>query len=523
MRPILCLVLSVLVAVAGEEAAPPRGTLTSGTVTLLSRQKYNDYEKATFSFEHGIRDDPGLRRTRNDWELEYGNGGDTFSVLMVTDDRSVIVDLGATGLADIAALPAFPAHKPNVTTRADAIEGHAYAVRTRDTESDHVSVFRVVKLVPLDQCTIEWVHWKPAEAAGPELNLTAAARAGLSKALDAAAKVQEGQPLRDPKDILLRVCTESQGGNPSRVALDGTTYRLPEEMSPVERGEEDPALGPRQNGQQPAWSWHGGYVPRGRVLVVESVDLFAMAPGDGNGHGAAILELPSGAIFTLRDEEGPFQIWFEGLELVRPGEERRVLVEVANSSAIEARIRGRLVTDEEAARLERRPFCAAAAPERIPRAGGNVLNVRPYLLEQPWLVLQVRAGAGGGNPNRVTMLGRGSIYLKKMSIGPIDLTPPIGMREDAVGYTTGGRIPAGKILVLKKATWRAIAAGDSNGHGEALLQLGSEEIFRIRDTAEEQQGTWTGEIEIRPGREASVHLEVANSSLAEVILEGAWK
>lgn len=523
MRPILFLALFCLVALAGEGAAPPRGTLTSGTVTLLSRAKYNDYEKATFSFEHGIRDDPGLQRTRNDWELEYGNGGDSLGVLMVTDDRSVIVDLGATGLGDIAALPAFPAFQPHVTTRADAIEGHAYAVRTRDTESDHVSVFRVVKLVPADQCTIEWVHWKPAEAAAPELELAPAARARLSTLLDAAANVQEGQPLRDPKDILLRVCTGAQGGNPSRVSLDGLIYRLPEEMSPVERGEEDPPLGPRERGQEPVWSWRGGYVPKGRVLVVESVDLFAMAPGDSNGHGEAIVEFPSGAIFRLRDEEGPFQVWFEGLELVRPGEERRVLVEVANSSAIEARIRGRLVTDDEAARLERKPFLPAVAPKGIPRAGGNVLNARPYVLEQPWLVLQVRAGAGGGNPNRVTMLGRGSPYLKKMSIGPIDLTPPVGMREDAVGYTTGGRIPQGKILVLKRATWRAIAAGDSNGHGDALLQLGSEEIFRIHETAEEQQGTWTGEIEIRPGEEASVYLEVENSSLAEVILEGAWK
>ena len=48
-------------------------------------------------------------------------------------------------------------------------------------------------------------------------------------------------------------------------------------------------------------------------------------------------------------------------------------------------------------------------------------------------------------------------------------------------------------------------------------------LVRIRDTAEEQQGTWTGEIEIRPGQEASTFLEVANSSLAEAWLEGEWK
>ncbi|MFI5402300.1 MAG: hypothetical protein ACHQ1G_05135 [Planctomycetota bacterium] len=515
MRPILCLVLSALVVVAGEEAAPPRGTLTSGTVTLLSRQKYNDYEKATFSFEHGIRDDPGLRRTHNDWELEYGNGGDTLNVLMVTDDRSVIVDLGEKALADITALPAFPAYKEGVTTRVAAIEGHAYAVRTRDTESDHVSAFRVVKLLAGDQCTIEWVHWKPREAAGPELDLAPDIRARLERVLDQAPPPEGAVFLRDPLDIVLRVCTGPQRGTPSRVALDGLAYRVRDAM-----GDESDVPGPREDAEDPTWFWRGGLIPKGRVLVLESIDVFALASGED--HGEAIVELPSGAVFATR-EEGPFQIWFEGLELVRPGEERRLVVQAAHSSAVEARIRGRLVAADEAARLERRPMTPAAAPAGIARAGGKVDGARSYLLEQPWLVLQVRAGAGGGNPNRVTMLGRGSIYLKKLSKGPIDLETPVGMDEDAVGYTTAGRIPRDKVFVVKKATWRARAKGDSNGHGEARLQIGTEEIFKFRDTADLQEGTWTGEIEIRPGEEATVYLEVANSSLAEVILEGAWK
>ena len=516
MRLPVAFVLSGLLAFAGEDPAP-HGKLTSGTVTLLSRAKYNDYEKATFSFEHGIRDDPGLHRTRNDWELEFGNGGDSFNVLMVNDDRSVIVDLGAKGLDDITELPAFPAWKANVTTRAGAVEGHAYAVHTRDGDSDSFSLFRVAKLVPGDQCTIEWLHWEHVETAGA-LDLAPATRARLSALLDAAAQVQEGQPLRDPVDILLRVRTGSQGGNPSRVALDGSTYRLPEAME-----EADAVPKPRVGENEPSWFFRGGYVPKGRVLVVESVDLFAMAPGDNNGHGEAIFTLPSGSILEIRDEEGPFQVWFDGLELVRPGEEGRLVAEVANSSALEVRVRGRLVTDEEAARLERRPFLPTVAPEGISRAGGKVDAARRYLLEQPWLVLQVRAGAGGGNPNRVTMLGRGSNYLDGMSNGPIDLASPIDMKEKSVGYTNGGRVPRGRVFLVKKVTWRARAAGDSNGHGEALLQIGSQEIFRIRETADEQQGTWTGEIEIRPGEETSTFLEVANSSLAEAWVEGVWK
>jgi len=518
----LCLVLSLsaLAALAGEEAAP-RGKLTSGTVTLFSRAKYNDYEKATFSFEKGIRDDPGGDRARNDWELLYGNGGDSLSVLMVVDDRSVIVDLGSKGFDEIATLPAFPACKQGVTTQAGAVEGHAYAVRTRDRDSDHASLFRVTKLVPGDQCTIEWVDWEPAKDT-PELDLAAATRARLAAALDKAAQVEEGEPLPDRVDALLRLSTGAQGGNRSLVTLDGSTCRLPDGMEEEGEGGES-GLRPRESGEQPTWRWRGGRVPKGRVLAVESIDLCAMAPGDGNGNGEAILRLPSGVVFRIRNEEGPFQVWFEGLELVRPGEESRLVAEVANSSALEVRIRGRLVTAEEAARLERKPMFPAVAPEGIPRAGGKVPGARPYLLEQPWLVLQVRSGAGGGNPNRVTMLGRGSPYLDAVSSGPVDLTKPIDMHEKSVGYTNGGRIPADKTFLVKKVTWHASAAGDSNGHGEALLMIGSQEIFRIRDSADEQKGTWTGEIEVRPGEEASLYLEVANSSLAEAWLEGEWK
>lgn len=62
------------------------------TVTLLARSKHEDYEAATFSFQHGLRDDPDLAITRNDWDVQFGNGRDEFTVQMVTDDRSQIAD-----------------------------------------------------------------------------------------------------------------------------------------------------------------------------------------------------------------------------------------------------------------------------------------------------------------------------------------------------------------------------------------------------------------------------------------------
>ena len=61
---------------AREEGTMPDPDKTQAV--LWSRQRYKDYEKATFNFVFGIRDDPGLAQTRNDWCLQYGNGGDTF-------------------------------------------------------------------------------------------------------------------------------------------------------------------------------------------------------------------------------------------------------------------------------------------------------------------------------------------------------------------------------------------------------------------------------------------------------------
>jgi hypothetical protein len=49
-------------------------------VTLYSRRMYDDYMKATFSFKYGIRDDPGYKLTRNQWDLLFDNGDGGFSV-----------------------------------------------------------------------------------------------------------------------------------------------------------------------------------------------------------------------------------------------------------------------------------------------------------------------------------------------------------------------------------------------------------------------------------------------------------
>lgn len=127
-------------------------------IVLLSRTKHNDYERATFSFEHGLRDDPdGV--TLNDWDLQFGNGGDFFTVTMVNDDCSRIIDLGelAWSAIDLAKLPELPAHpEPAREPPVPAEIGHVYMVHTKDRDTDLQALFRVESLVPGDRCTITW-------------------------------------------------------------------------------------------------------------------------------------------------------------------------------------------------------------------------------------------------------------------------------------------------------------------------------------------------------------------------------
>src|ERR1700741_2421818 len=150
------------------------------TVTLFSRTKHPElpgYGKSAFSFKHGVRSDVGLKVTRNNYELLYGNfnmngDSDNFSVTMVTDDSSRMKDLGVLKWDQVskvqlpalsAALPSQPIRLPSKTETFEESSngrvvrvalGHVYLVRSKDTESDFYTLFRVEKLLPNDQVTI---------------------------------------------------------------------------------------------------------------------------------------------------------------------------------------------------------------------------------------------------------------------------------------------------------------------------------------------------------------------------------
>ena len=131
-------------------------------VTLPARRITNgqdNYVESAFSFEFGMNGVGALSLTRNDWDILFGNSPDldTFTVTMVTDDRSRIQDLGALNWGDAFQVPVVPAYAvPTRDPDVNAIVGHLYVVHTKDTETDLYALFRVDALVPRTSVTISW-------------------------------------------------------------------------------------------------------------------------------------------------------------------------------------------------------------------------------------------------------------------------------------------------------------------------------------------------------------------------------
>ena len=134
-------------------------------VELLSRSKYHDYERANYSFYYMTQDS---NITYNNYEIQFGNGGNTFHVNMVTDDVSFIIDLGKDKSCDeiassgegTGALSA-----ANVDIRdyigqnsVEAVEGHCYLSINNDSDTSIITLFRVKKLIKNDRATLDQIH-----------------------------------------------------------------------------------------------------------------------------------------------------------------------------------------------------------------------------------------------------------------------------------------------------------------------------------------------------------------------------
>ncbi len=145
---------------------------------LHARSAFKDYEKATYSFEKRLRDDPE-KITRNDWDLQFS--GDLFRVRMVTDDTSTISDLGLATWDEIAARAVLA---ERTHSEVPARGSHVYLIRTRDTESAHTTLIRVTAFQPGRFAAIEWLTARRGEiTASPEFSDPGGVRGALERIL----------------------------------------------------------------------------------------------------------------------------------------------------------------------------------------------------------------------------------------------------------------------------------------------------------------------------------------------------
>lgn len=219
----------------------------------------------------------------------------------------------------------------------------------------------------------------------------------------------------------------------------------------------------------------------------------------------------------------PVQGSWSGLLVVLPGQEERTYLEASFFTNAEAILSGEFVPRETVRSEWLRPKRAAAAAPPPSVKEEKKEDPPPSELTRPRVVLQARAGAGGGNPNRIDLLGKKNAYVDRIEARPLDLMAPPTIHDAALVYCEGGRVPAGQTFVITRATWSGTTKGDSNGPGGLNLVIAGKEIAREEQSEEPVLGAWNGRLVVGPGEESNTYLEIRNSSTADVLLTGYFE
>ena len=366
--------------------------------------------------------------------------------------------------------------------------------------------------------------------------------------------------LRAPR-ARLQVRAGHQGGNPIQIGLAGSTSiyvdrweasELDLTLPPEKRSE---ALVHFEGGHVPSdmafvvtnATWesttfrHGPVVPL--RLVVANQELAKLAPAFPPGEGGRTASgdgLPGqpggedgepgepgwpGGGYTEDSERTPLGVpvsgsW-AGRLTVLPGQEDKTYLEASYFTNGEAFLYGELVPLGALSRDDRDPYARfRASPPVAPKPKPEPSPLPE--LTQPRVVLQARAGHGGGNPVSLALNGKTSIYVDRVETLPLDFTQPPTSADPELVYGECGRIPAGQALVVTRATWWS-ATFDESSHSRFKLTVAGEVLAERKGKGDPQSGSWSGRLVIRPGGEEKTSLEVGYFAAADVLLLGHFE
>jgi hypothetical protein len=454
----------------GTAAAPPDvGKAAGGQVVLKAHA------------------DPS-QRTGVDWSGDSTQVSDAAKDLRLAGglfEARAIADLGESASLGEAP-PNARAARPSVV--APALPGHVYLVRVGDP--DRIVALRVTELTKSGDLTFDWSAACVAHVAAPQFRTDAM--------------------LLESVDLVLQARIGSQVGDRFRVTLEDPSkwMRVKASDKPLDFASPiDP------NAEAVGFMKPGG-IPAGQALLVEGVDIYATAPGDTVGHGEVRMRIGRDDVLQIRDFRMTGLQWFSGLGVAFSGHE--VLLELGNSSAADVRIHGRLVPLAEATRFSRVPFVPSAHPPDVARAGGGPAGVRGFYLGDPRVTLQARCGHG--RTVAATMIGpRTADDAEQISAKPLSVDEPVAADQPAVVYVEGGLVPRDKLFIVTRVDWHF-----AGGEETPRLDVMGVHVVGAGTEKPPPQGSWSGRIEVPPGGERTVLLELRKPGAADVLITGEF-
>ncbi|MFT5284980.1 MAG: RNA polymerase sigma-70 factor (ECF subfamily) [Planctomycetota bacterium] len=477
------------------------------TVDLFDIKFFDRVYPGSFSFEDARREDP-YDTLRGDWDIGFSDG--KIWLNNAVNDRSFGLDLGELSpecLGDETSID-----RPLVEFF-DVVEGHSYFFYSYDANTGLAGVLYVRKHTPERKCTLDW-YVTDGTGSGQGSLVNPSGNDELANTLVRLRReaIEQKGLLEKPRVFLQARADWKSNPNILKLHMNGPGSYLGEcRREPI-----DFAV-PLAESERSSSYFEGGWIPADKAFIVKHIRYTGTAYGDRRRRGQFKLVVGGEVLVDLENCSDPIKgDWIGEIEL-RPGDESKTYLGITGASTGEVLMEGSLVDR----RIEGGFGAQNMGFLNVDSNATKEIDARP--MEQPRIVLQARSAAGGGNPNRLDMIGRASIYIDKISDVPLSFVDAPPKNYESVVYLEGGEVGKDRIFVVTRATWITSSTGDSNGGGEFILVVAGETLVQEVNLSESHGGDWTGNLRVVSGEESRTYLEITNSSSADVLLTGYFE